>query len=193
MSEKYVIASFRDDDEFVGYLSAFSPTGMNQFHPQITKAMPFSKREDCIYSDGQTWELGRDGGKGYYKIEKTSRYYTESKLTIKTKEEICKSNDIRINHLFLQAMQEYSDQQLISANEQIEKLKNELTQLDSYYSYECSQVEKLKQTNNEMRNSYAEMFRFLKTLDFIFNEGNSLIEKDGSTHSKIKQLIQNYK
>ena len=78
MEQKYVIVSFDENDECVGYLSAFSPTGMNQFHPQITQAIPFDSIADCVYSDGQPWKLGRAGGNGYYKIEKTTRYKAES-------------------------------------------------------------------------------------------------------------------
>ena len=71
MSEKYIITSFKENGEFIGYLSAFSASGSNQFAPQMTQAIPFDNIEDCIYSDGQTWEHGRGGGgKGYYKIEK---------------------------------------------------------------------------------------------------------------------------
>jgi len=73
---KYIIKSFKQNGEFIGFLSAYSASGMNQFAPQITQAILFDKKEDCIYSDGQIWELGRGGGKGYYEIEKLIQYNT---------------------------------------------------------------------------------------------------------------------
>jgi len=66
---KYIILSYKEDGEFIGYLSAYTASGMNQFAPQSHQAIEFDKISDCIYSDGQTWELDKSGVKGYYKIE----------------------------------------------------------------------------------------------------------------------------
>ncbi|MBK7362895.1 MAG: hypothetical protein IPJ01_11405 [Micavibrio sp.] len=71
---KYIIKSFKDNGEFMGYLSAYSASGLNQFAPQITQAILFDKEEDCIYSNRQTWEFDRSGVKGYYEIEKLIQY-----------------------------------------------------------------------------------------------------------------------
>lgn len=84
MADKFIIKSFKENDEFVGYLSAYSASGMNQFAPQMIQAILFNTKEECIYSDGQIWEEGRGGGKGYYKIEKVTEYDSE------------KSNDLKI-------------------------------------------------------------------------------------------------
>jgi hypothetical protein len=69
-SAKYIIKSFKENGEFVGFLSSFSASGMNQFAPQSIQAILFDTEEECIYSEGQTWQEGRSDEKGYYKIEK---------------------------------------------------------------------------------------------------------------------------
>lgn len=67
---KYIIKSYKQDGEFVGFLSAYSASGANQFSPQSIQAIQFDSIKDCIYADGQAWELDYGyGQKGYYKIE----------------------------------------------------------------------------------------------------------------------------
>jgi len=66
---KYIIKSYKQDGEFIGFLSAYSASGANQFAPQSIQAIQFDSVKDCIYEDGQGWELGRSDEKGYYKIE----------------------------------------------------------------------------------------------------------------------------
>jgi hypothetical protein len=63
---KYIILSYDNLGNFVGYLSAFSASGANQFAPQIHQAIPFDTQFDCIYSHGQEWEEGRGSKKGHY-------------------------------------------------------------------------------------------------------------------------------
>ena len=70
LKEGYVIKSFKHNGEIVGYLSLFSATGQNSFSQKRQDAYVFGKKEECIFTDGQVWELGRDGGSGYYKIER---------------------------------------------------------------------------------------------------------------------------
>lgn len=70
MADKYIIKSFKENGEFVGCLSAFSASGYNQFAPQLKQAILFDKEEECIYSNGQTWQEGRSDEKGYYEISK---------------------------------------------------------------------------------------------------------------------------
>lgn len=67
--EKYFILSYKENGECVGWLSAYSASGANQFAPQSHQAVYFDSEQECIYSDGQKWEEG-NGQKGYYKIEK---------------------------------------------------------------------------------------------------------------------------
>jgi hypothetical protein len=70
MQEKYIIMSFRLDGSLYGYLSSFSANGMMILHPSESEAIEFDKIEDCIVSDWQKWDLGRDGGQGFYRIKK---------------------------------------------------------------------------------------------------------------------------
>lgn len=70
MKEKYIIISFRLDGSLYGYLSSFSANGMMFFNPSESEAIEFDKLEDCIVSDWQKWDLGRDGGQGFYRIKK---------------------------------------------------------------------------------------------------------------------------
>lgn len=70
MQEKYIIISFRLDGSIYGYLSSFSANGMMILHPSESEAIEFDKIEDCIVSDWQKWDLGRDGGQGFYRIKK---------------------------------------------------------------------------------------------------------------------------
>lgn len=70
MQEKYIILSFRLDGSLYGYLSSFSANGMMILHPSESEAIEFDKIEDCIVSDWQKWDLGRDGGQGFYRIKK---------------------------------------------------------------------------------------------------------------------------
>lgn len=70
MQEKYIIMSFRLDGSLYGYLSSFSANGMMIIHPSESEAIEFDKIEDCIVSDWQKWDLGRDGGQGFYRIKK---------------------------------------------------------------------------------------------------------------------------
>jgi hypothetical protein len=62
---KYIILSFDNLSNFIGYLSAYTASGANQFAPQIHQAISFDKTSDCIYSHGQEWEEG-NGKKGHY-------------------------------------------------------------------------------------------------------------------------------
>lgn len=68
MDTKYIIQSFNTKHESVGYLSAYSANGQNQFSLQAEEAVTFDRKKDCVYSDGQKWELENTGEKGYYKI-----------------------------------------------------------------------------------------------------------------------------
>lgn len=70
MKEKYIIISFRLDGSLYGYLSSFSANGMMFFNPSESEAIEFDKLEDCIVSDWQKLDLGRDGGQGFYRIKK---------------------------------------------------------------------------------------------------------------------------
>ncbi len=64
----YIIASYKEDNEFHGYLGAFSASGLTQWIPSSENAIHFDTEEACIFKDGQSWEDGRDGGKGVYKV-----------------------------------------------------------------------------------------------------------------------------
>lgn len=70
--EGYVIACWEkkpnEDAKLNGYLFSFSPNGSFVFTPHLHKAFVFEKKEDCIFKDGMSWELGRNGGTGYYTI-----------------------------------------------------------------------------------------------------------------------------
>jgi hypothetical protein len=69
MQEKYIILSIRRDGSLYGYLSSFS-VGMMFFNQNESEAVQFDKIEDCIVNDWQSWDLGRDGGQGFYRIKK---------------------------------------------------------------------------------------------------------------------------
>lgn len=71
MKSKYIIKSFKENGDFVGYLSAYSDSGANQFAPQQHQAVEFESEKDCIYADGEAWEH-LNGDKGYYKIISTT-------------------------------------------------------------------------------------------------------------------------
>ena len=45
---KYIILSYKEDGEFIGYLSAYTASGMNQFAPQSHQAIEFDKISDCF-------------------------------------------------------------------------------------------------------------------------------------------------
>lgn len=71
MESKYIIQSFKENGDFVGYLIAYSKSGANQFASQQHQAIEFESEKDCIYSDGETW-IQPNGDKGYYKIISTT-------------------------------------------------------------------------------------------------------------------------
>jgi hypothetical protein len=65
--DKYIILSYDSLCNFIGYLSAYTASGANQFASQIHQAITFDKSSDCIYSHGQEWEEG-NGKKGHYEL-----------------------------------------------------------------------------------------------------------------------------
>ncbi len=72
---KWFVLSYKADGQFVGYLSAYTESGMNQFTPSLRNAIPFDTKAECIYSEGQRWDLKKEGEDGYYK---TIQYNTKN-------------------------------------------------------------------------------------------------------------------
>jgi hypothetical protein len=78
---KYVIESYKENGEFVGFLALFDATGRLDFSPQASDAYLFDTEKECIFLDGAKWELGRGGGKGYYKVVKIEKKVSKKPLT----------------------------------------------------------------------------------------------------------------
>ena len=68
----FIIESYQYDktgSTFMGYLMNFNGTGGYSFTRKKEEAYRFKTKDECVLSDHQSWENGRDGGRGYYRIE----------------------------------------------------------------------------------------------------------------------------
>ena len=66
--KKYIVASYKDNGELVGYLNYFDSSTRN-YTLDKTNVIFWHKKEDCVASDGERWLKIETTESGYYKIE----------------------------------------------------------------------------------------------------------------------------